>query len=270
MNLQRLDTSCRILFGRRWKTPLADYLGVKRETVSRWANGAQEMPQHARRVVSLLVRSRGAVLSLCDRTGNMVRPWANPCFECFCVDIRHEGIRQDGTITFIGADLLDWLPPPRRYAIVFAFPPCTNVAVSGARWFREKGLGGLSEAVDLLEACRRICEWSEAPWMIENPVSAFSSYWRRPDHTFHPCDYGGYLSPPGDAYTKKTCLWTGGGFVMPERRAVEPLEGSKMHLMPPSKDRADKRSETPMGFALATFEANAPNGATTSRNHLHP
>lgn len=41
-----------------------------------------------------------------------------------------------------------------------------------------------------------------------------------------------------------------------KRRPVEPLEGSRMHLMPPAPDRANRRSETPMGFALATFEAN--------------
>ncbi len=187
----------------------------------------------------------------------MVRPWAEAGFECICVDLKHDGARTTGGITYLGADLLDWLPPPRRYAIVFAFPPCTNVAVSGARWFREKGLGGLSEAVDLLEACRRICEWSEAPWMIENPMSTFSSYWRKPDYSFDPCEYGGYLDPPGDAYTKKTCLWAGNGFVMPDRKTVEPLEGSKMHLMPPTPDRSDRRSETPMGFAQATFKANA-------------
>jgi hypothetical protein len=50
--------------------------------------------------------------------------------------------------------------PPRRYAIVFAAPPCTNLAVSGARWFKEKGVGGLTEAIEIVEACRRICEWS--------------------------------------------------------------------------------------------------------------
>lgn len=255
--IRQLDGPCRVLFGKQWKSPLAACLGVKRETVSRWANGSQDTPVYALRVVELLVRSRGAVLSLCDRTGHMVRPWADAGFECYCVDRQHDGIRREGTITYIGADLLSWLPPPRRYAIVFAFPECRNVAVSGARWFREKGLGGLSEAVDLLEACRRICAWSEAPWMIENPASTFSSYWRKPDHTFDPCEYGGYLSPPGDAYTKKTCLWTGNGFVMPERKPVEPTEGSKMHLLPPSEDRANKRSETPKGFAVATFRANA-------------
>ncbi len=232
-------------------------MGVSRETVSRWASGENPLPLWAGRFLAVLVRSRGTVLSLCDRTGNMVRPWAEAGFECLCVDIQHEGTAEREGITFIGAELRDWLPPPRRYAIVFAAPPCTHLAVSGARWFQGKGMGGLAEAVELVEACRRICAWSEAPWMLENPVSTLSSYWRRPDHTFDPCDYGGWLEPPDDAYTKKTCLWTGGGFRMPERKPVAPVGGSKIHLMTPSEDRGDLRSESPQGFARAVYFANA-------------
>ena len=94
-------------------------------------------------------------------------------------------------------------------------------------------------------------------YLIENPVSTVSSYWRKPDYTFAPCDYGGYLNPSGDAYTKRTCLWTGNGFVMPEPRRVFPIEGSRMNRLPPSKDRAALRSVTPKGFAQAVFEANS-------------
>lgn len=92
--------------------------------------------------------------------------------------------------------------------------------------------------------------------MIENPVSAVSTYWRKPDYTFNPCDYGGYLTPPDDAYTKRTCLWTGNGFAMPKPKPVKPVEGSRMHSLGPSTDRAALRSITPQGFARAVFEAN--------------
>jgi hypothetical protein len=200
----------------------------------------------------------GLVLSLCDRTGNMVRPWSEAGYECVCVDTAHpeEGLREE-FITFLNADVRSFLPPRMEYAAVFAFPPCTHMAVSGARWFAEKGLLALAESLQIVDACRRICEWSNAPWMLENPVSTLSSYWRKPDYTFDPCEYGGYLNPPGDAYTKRTCLWTGAGFRMPPRRPVTPAFGSKMHLMSPSDDRADLRAETPMGFAVAVFQHNA-------------
>ena len=54
-----------------------------------------------------------------------------------------------------------------------------------------------------------MCEWIDAPYLIENPVSTISTYWRGHDHTFSP-EYFARLWPH-DNYTKKTCLWTGGG-----------------------------------------------------------
>lgn len=200
------------------------------------------------------------MLSLCDRTTVMVQPWAAAGYECVCVDLQHEpGEAREGNVVRVGVDLRTWLPPRADYAIVFAFPPCTHLAVSGARWFKAKGLRGLIEGLELVERCREIAEWSEAPWMLENPVSTISSYWRKPDAAFHPCDFAGYLDDARDAYNKKTCLWTGGGFVMPEPRRLEPADKrSPMWLMGPSADRGDLRSVTPEGFARAVFEANHP------------
>jgi hypothetical protein len=107
-------------------------------------------------------------------------------------------------------------------------------------------------------ACARIAEASGAPYILENPRSTLATYWRKPDHEFDPCDYAGYLTVPDcEAYTKRTCLWTGNGFVMPPKRPVQPTLGSIMHRMPSSPDRADKRSVTPVGFAQAIFAANS-------------
>lgn len=194
------------------------------------------------------------VLSLCDRTGVMVRPWLDAGYECWIVDVQHPaGVHRDGLLVRVGADVRRWLPPRREYVAAFAFPPCTDQAVSGARWFKDKGLAGLAGAVELVEACRDILAWTDAPWMLENPVSTMSSYWRKPDHTFQPWHFG-------DLEQKQTCLWTGGGFVMPEKLVSVKPEGVKQStwLMPPSADRGDLRSITPAGFARAVFEANAP------------
>ena len=197
------------------------------------------------------------MVSLFDFTGNMVTPWAEAGFLCYCVDLKHPaGENREGNIIHVGADIREWLPPYARIKMLFAFPPCTDVAASGARWFRDKGLGALVEALELFDATIRLAEWTKAPYMIENPVSTVSTYWRKPDHTFDPCDYGGYLLPIGDAYTKRTCLWTGNGFVMPTTKRVAPFEESRMHRLPPSKDRAMLRAVTPKGFAKAVFEAN--------------
>lgn len=201
------------------------------------------------------------VLSLCDRTGNMVQPWLDAGYHAVTVDLQKQDKHHDNRrhvlmdVRGIGSDLMrEWRP-----AIVFAFPPCTHLAVSGARWFKEKGLGSLIGALQLVDACRRICESSSSPYMIENPVGTLSTYWREPDFAFDPCDYG-------DPYTKRTCLWIGNGFVMPEivrpddmfagPTWVPPSLGSMIHRMPPSEDRGDKRSTTPMGFAHAVFRAN--------------
>ena len=204
-------------------------------------------------------------LSLCDYTANILRPWAEAGFRCIAVDIQHGGdITIRNGIELVNADVAEYLPPLGDYAVCFASPPCTNLAVSGARWFPGKGLGALCEALRVVEACRRICEWTGAPYLIENPVSTLSTYWRKPDHVFDPCDYGGYLDPPGDHYTKKTCLWVGNGFIMPDKRHVEPTLGSRMHRLPQSSDRTRIRSTTPMGFSAAVFEANCkdrPNSA---------
>lgn len=201
------------------------------------------------------------VISLCDLTGNMVRPWAEAGYECVCVDIQHSirKERVEGNIRFVWGDARSWAPDRTTpIAFVAAFPPCTNLTVAGARDFATKGIPMLFDGLNLFNAVLHIAAWSGAPYLIENPVGVISSHQRKPDHLFNPCDYGGYLDPPGDAYTKKTCLWTGNGFVMPPARSVAPVEGSRMHLLPPSKNRANLRSETPMGFARAVFEANAP------------
>lgn len=197
------------------------------------------------------------VLSLCDRTGNMVAPWVRAGHKAFIVDVQHVGTTTEGNVTRVGADVRRWTPPERP-DIVFAFPPCTHLAGSGARWWAAKGLRPLIEGLEIVEACRAICEASGAPWMIENPVGRLATIWRPADYLFDPCEYAGYLPDPDeDAYTKRTCLWIGGGFRIPAPRTVFPIHGSKMHRMWGGEGGADDRSVTPMGFAEAVFQANA-------------
>lgn len=188
----------------------------------------------------------------------MLKPWVKLGYRCIAVDIQHPlGTRIENGIEYVGCDIQNYKLPQGEIHAVFAFPPCTNLAVSGARWFKDKGLEALYDSLGLVIACKKLCEDSGALFLIENPISTLATYWRKPDYSFNPCEYGGYLNPEGDAYTKKTCLWTGGGFVMPEHKAVEPTEGSKMHLLPPSEDRANLRSATPLGFAEAVCIANS-------------
>lgn len=204
-----------------------------------------------------------AAIFLCDLTGRMAEPWAEAGYECFCVDVEHSIRREriSDHIHFIWGDVRSWCPPGGlKIAFVAAFPPCTNVANSGARDFATKGGAMLRDALETFEACRMACAWSGAPWMVENPVGVFSSipHIGKPDEYFHPWHFTGFC--PEDNYTKLTCLWTGGGFVMP-KQFTDPSLGKpddRIHKAAPSADRADFRSATPRGFAKAVFEANRP------------
>lgn len=175
------------------------------------------------------------VVSYCDLTGNTVRPWAEAGHDCLCIDTQHSirAIRTvavgRGSITYQWGDVRS--REPLSASITFAFPPCTDLAVSGARDFATKGLRRFIDALEVVEACRLLCVFGGGPWMLENPVGRLSTAWRKPDHTFDPCDYG-------DPYTKKTCLWTGGGSschprpALP-RRAGAPCIGSRRVLAGP-------------------------------------
>jgi hypothetical protein len=202
------------------------------------------------------------VISLFDLTGVMLRPWAQNGYQCFCYDIQHDDVHKKDGITYIHADLSKspgtdyWLP--REVSFVSAFPPCTHLAVSGARWFKGKGLRKLAEAIELFACAAEICESTGAPYMIENPVSTISTYWRKPDHKFHPWHFSGIEE--ADHYTKQTCLWAGGGFNMPVPDPGDfQLLGDpddRIHKAAPSPERTNFRSATPLGFAQAVFEAN--------------
>jgi len=207
--------------------------------------------------------SKGVVLSLCDITGHFVAPWVEAGYEAILVDPQHGITHQDGPILKVAATVLEAMPiiADRLPDVVFVagFPPCTDMAVSGARWFAAKEAADpayFAKAVAVAEQCRTIGLSSGAPFFVENPVSTLSKVFGKPDHTFHPYQFTAY--EPADNYTKKTCLWVGNGFLMPTPR-VDPTVGApdnRIHAAPPGPERANFRSATPMGFARAVFDAN--------------
>ena len=205
------------------------------------------------------------VISLFDLTGNMVKPWLDAGYECWIVDVQHpvsyatSGITREGNLVKHHYDLTQPYMPPvdkERIAFVAAFPPCDHLAVSGSRWMKGKGLRRLQQSISMFATAAEFCEWSGAPYFIENPVSTISTYWRKPDQTFNPCDYTGLCAD--DNYTKKTCLWTGNGFVMPGKDKDLSLgdPDDRIHKAPPGPERSNFRSATPMGFAQAIYLSN--------------
>lgn len=229
--------------------------------------------------------SNGIVISLYDYTGEAVRPWADAGYDCYCYDIQHEDVVEQinggGTIHYLRADLHSYETIASIYdafvdePVVFAmaFPVCTDLAVSGAAHFKAKAQRDpdfQKKAAGYAMWCAEMFDDWDVPYFIENPVSVLSTLWRKPDHSFHPYFYGGYISEaeaehpkwpdyiaPRDAYPKKTCLWTGGGFEMPAYKPVEVEQGySRQHNLLGGKSAKTKniRSATPRGFARAVFE----------------
>lgn len=222
-------------------------------------------------------KTRNIVLCLCDLTGKFAAPWIESGYRAVLIDPQHApGVTVDGPITRIG-HIIDHPATwaflrliAGRVAFTSAFPPCTDLAVSGARWFAAKGKADPAfqqRAMSVVHQCHAIAQMMGAPWFIENPVSQISTFWRKPDHAFHPHDYTGFEHV--DNYTKRTMLWAGGGFHMPApHRADLGAPDDRIHKAPPGEGRANFRSATPMGFARAVFAANAM--LSSQQNRLTP
>lgn len=124
------------------------------------------------------------------------RPWLEAGHQVVIADIKHQaGVTCDGLLCKIGCDLStpDYVKDvlQDRGKCIFAgfFPPCTDVAVSGSRWFAEKGLRALQQSVSFFATAQELAAWLGAPYFIENPISVMSSHWRKPDYIFDPCDF---------------------------------------------------------------------------------
>jgi len=123
-----------------------------------------------------------------------------------------------------------------------AHPPCTHLAVSGARWFKEKA----KEQAEALEFVRALLNAPIPRIALENPVSVISSRIRKPDQIIQPWQFG-------HGETKATCLWLKN---LPKLVPTNIVEGreARVHKMAPSPDRWKERSRTYEGIAQAIAE----------------
>lgn len=128
--------------------------------------------------------------------------------------------------------------------LLIAHPPCTDLAVSGARWFAQKRADGRQQkSIEFFmqfanAKCKRVA--------IENPVCIMSRLWRKPDQIIQPWQFG-------HGETKATCLWLYG---LPKLIPTNIVEGREHRVwkMPPGKNRAKERSKTFPGIAAAMAE----------------
>lgn len=123
--------------------------------------------------------------------------------------------------------------------LMVAHPPCTHLAVSGARWFHEKQ----AEQAEALDFVRLLLEAPIPRIAVENPVSIISTRIRKPDQVIQPWQYG-------HGETKATCLWLKN---LPALKPTQIVDGRKarVHRMPPGPNRWKERSRTYAGIAAA-------------------
>ena len=244
-------------------------------------------------------RNAPVVVSLFDYTGEAVKPWAEDGYRCLCFDLQHPPgpprivkYPNGGSIEFHHWDsdipsaksVVRFAVGRRKPAIVFGFPPCDDLAVSGAKhWAKKLEADPLCQirAANRAKLVAKIADEYGSAYVVENPRGALGRLWRPKDHSFNPNDYGGYIPlaeaahptwpeyiPDRDAYTKVTNLWTGNGFVMPDHKRVAPIivefdngkKGSPQWAKLGGKSLKTKniRSATPRGFARAVKVSNSP------------
>jgi site-specific DNA-cytosine methylase len=128
------------------------------------------------------------------------------------------------------------------YDMIIAFPPCTHLAVSGARWFADKQVEQQYAISFFMMIANRSCE----KIAIENPIGIMSTVYRKPDQIIQPWMFG-------HGETKSTCLWLKG---LPKLQPTNIVNGreQKVWRMPPSKNRSQLRSKTYLGIAKAMAE----------------
>lgn len=131
-----------------------------------------------------------------------------------------------------------------EWDLLIAHPPCTDLAVSGARWFAEKRADGRQQrAIDFF---MKFATCKCGMVAIENPVCIMSSVWRKPNQIIQPWQFG-------HGETKATCLWLKGIQKLEPTNIVNGRE-QKVWRMPPSENRAKERSKTFPGIARAFAE----------------
>jgi site-specific DNA-cytosine methylase len=123
--------------------------------------------------------------------------------------------------------------------LMIAHPPCTHLAVSGARWFKDKQV----EQAEALDFVRLLLEAPIPRIALENPISIISSRIRKPDQIVQPWQFG-------HGETKATCLWLKN---LPKLTPTQIVNGreARVHRMAPGPDRWKERSRTYAGIAAA-------------------
>jgi hypothetical protein len=238
-----------------WNVAITD-----EEYIKRIRNGTQKKPDF---------------VFLFDTTGYAAEPFTKAGYHTLIVDMSNNGKHafNKRATTVADWDILEFedflveLCSEARF--VFGFPPCDDLAVTGAKHFWKKAqLNGnfQHDAIYLFRSVERIGERAKVPYSAENPTSRVSTLYRKPNFSFQPHEYGGYLPEDDehpdypqyiegrDRYPKTTNLWQGNGFKNPQKLAVYCPPGyAKQYLKLGGKSEKTKRirSSSPRGYFIA-------------------
>lgn len=179
------------------------------------------------------------VLVACEFSGVVRRAFAARGFDAWSCDLLPS---EDDSPFHVRGDVRELLN--LRWDLMIAHPPCTDLAVSGARHFAEKIADGRQARA--LDFVRLLMGAPVRHVAIENPISVISSRIRKPDQIIQPWQYG-------HGETKATCLWLKN---LPKLHPTNIVEGrvARVHRMAPSPDRWKERSRTFAGIAEAMAE----------------
>ena len=174
------------------------------------------------------------VLIACEYSGvvrDMFAAIGHDAWSCDILDTESPGNHYKGDVR----DILY----SQHWDLMIAHPPCTHLAVSGARWFKDK----VEEQKEALEFVRILLDAPIEKIALENPVSIISSKIRKPDQIIQPWMFG-------HGETKKTCLWLKN---LPKLVPTDIVDGreARIHKMPPGPNRGKERSKTYQGIAEA-------------------
>jgi site-specific DNA-cytosine methylase len=189
------------------------------------------------------------VLVACETSGTVRNAFASRGHSVMSVDLlpASDGVQSGIHVVCDVLEFIKW--NGYKFDLMIAHPPCTHLAVSGARWFKDKQ----EEQKNAIDFFLKLTQVQIPAWCIENPVSVMSTHYRKPDQRIQPWQHGHQMQ-------KTTCLWLKNLPLLQPTNVVDKGEfhttksGKRIpawYNLPERKSRWQERSKTFEGIAQA-------------------
>lgn len=179
------------------------------------------------------------VLVACEFSGIVRQAFGVAGWDAMSCDLLPTELQGGNISPHFQGDVFECIELEGPFDLMIAFPPCTHLASSGARWFKDK----MAEQDTAVEFVKRLAAAPIERIAIENPIGVLSTRWRKPDQIIQPWQFG-------HGETKATCLWLKN---LPKLQATRVVEGRtpRVHHASPGPERWKERSRTLVGVADA-------------------